>query len=194
MDNDKSTIELIGEARKTTSFYFTQFPKDATEQELWHHFKKFGDVQEVFISRQRNKMGRRYGFARFKGVEDKHSLEKKLDNIIFGGLKMYVNIPKYGRVRAEQTIPEAKRVEGNEQKEMEAPSRRHSLPRMNQGSYAEVVARNNRRSVPRGILGSQNHSREGSWSSVYLDIPTTGNKWFNDAWVGRLKSGHVRQS
>ena len=68
MDNDKSTIELIGEARKTTSFYFTQFPKDATEQELWHHFKKFGDVQEVFISRQRNKMGRRYGFARFKGV------------------------------------------------------------------------------------------------------------------------------
>ena len=33
MDNDKSTIELIGEARKTTSFYFTQFPKDATEQE-----------------------------------------------------------------------------------------------------------------------------------------------------------------
>ena len=38
-----------------------------------------------------------YGFARFKGVNDVHSLEWQLDNIVIGGLKLYVNIPKYGR-------------------------------------------------------------------------------------------------
>ena len=90
------------------SFYFTRFPKEATVKDLWHHFKKFGDVREVFISKNRNKNGRRYGFARFKGVEDVHSLEKKLDDIVYGGLKMYVNTPKFGRNRIQQINPEMK--------------------------------------------------------------------------------------
>lgn len=51
------------------------------------------------MSRHRNKIGKRYGFVRFKGREDVHSLEKKLDNSIFSGLKKYVNIPRYGRAR-----------------------------------------------------------------------------------------------
>lgn len=29
---------------------------------------------------------------------------------------------------------------------------------------------------------------KGSLSSAYLDVPLTGNKWLNDAWVGRLKN------
>jgi len=31
------------------SFYFTQFPEDATEKDLWYHFKKF-----FFISKNTN--------------------------------------------------------------------------------------------------------------------------------------------
>jgi len=80
-----------------TSFYFTRFPDDTTEKELWTQFKKWGDVREIFISKQRNKGGRRYGFVRFKGVSDERRLERQLDNIIVGGLKLYVNITKYGR-------------------------------------------------------------------------------------------------
>lgn len=99
------------------SFYFTRFPEDATEKDLWYHFKKFGDVREIFIPKQWNKSGRRYDFARFKGVEDVHGLERKLDNIIFGGLKMYVNVPKFKRARSEKSIPEAKRMEHGEQEE-----------------------------------------------------------------------------
>ena len=52
----------------------------------------------------------------------------------------------------------------------------------------EVVTRNNRSSSSTRTAGNENHSREGSWSSVYLDIPKTGNKWLNEAWVGRLKN------
>jgi len=53
-------------------------------------------VREIFISKQRNKSGRRYGFARFKGVIDVHRLEWQLDNIVVGGLKLYVNIRNMG--------------------------------------------------------------------------------------------------
>lgn len=89
-------------------FYFTRFPEDATEKDLWHHFKKFGDIREIFVSKNRNRNGTRYGFARFKGVEDVYNLERKLDNIVYGGLKMYVNTPKFGRNRIQQINPEMK--------------------------------------------------------------------------------------
>ena len=82
-----------------TSFYFTRFPDDATEKDMWIHFKQVGDVREIFISRKRNRNGKRYGFVRFKGVKDVHQMEKKLDSMIFGGLKMYANTPKFGRAR-----------------------------------------------------------------------------------------------
>ena len=36
---------------------------------------------------------------RFKGVGDVGRLERQLDNLIIGGLKLHVNIPKHGRER-----------------------------------------------------------------------------------------------
>ena len=61
--------------------------------------QKMGDVREIFISKHRNKGGRRYGFVRFKVVSDERSLERKLDNIIVGGLKMYINVPNTRKAR-----------------------------------------------------------------------------------------------
>ncbi|KAH1246114.1 Kelch domain-containing protein 4 [Glycine max] len=63
-----------------TTFFFTRFPEHTNAKDLWAHFKKWGDVREIFIPNTRNKMGRRYGFARFKGVADQHKLERQLDN------------------------------------------------------------------------------------------------------------------
>ena len=54
-------------------------------------------MREIFISPKRNRYGKRYGVVRFKGVQDAHHVEKKLDSMVFGGLKMYVNTPKFGR-------------------------------------------------------------------------------------------------
>uniref|UniRef100_K7KKX5 RRM domain-containing protein n=1 Tax=Glycine max TaxID=3847 RepID=K7KKX5_SOYBN len=83
--------------KDVTSFYFTRFPEDATAKELWIHFKQQGDVREVFIPRKRNKQGRRYGFVRYKGVRNVQQLQQHLDNMVFRGLKMNVNVPRYGR-------------------------------------------------------------------------------------------------
>ena len=45
------------------------------EKELWAVFKKWGDAREVFIARNRNRNGRRYGFVRLKGVENAETRE-----------------------------------------------------------------------------------------------------------------------
>ncbi|XP_014628008.1 uncharacterized protein [Glycine max] len=80
-----------------TSFYFTRFSEEVTKAELWRHFSQWGELKEIFIPNRRNREGKRYGFARFKGVGDRRSVEKELDNSFIRGLKLHVNIPKYGR-------------------------------------------------------------------------------------------------
>lgn len=59
---------------------------------MWFEFKKWGDVREVFIAKNRNRSDWRYGFVRFKGVGDVGKLEWQLDNLIVGGLKLHVNL------------------------------------------------------------------------------------------------------
>lgn len=147
----------------------------------------FGVVREIFISKNRNKHGRRYGFVRFEGVENAQNLEWKLDNIIFGGLKMHVNTPKFGRNKVAKTNSEAKKVANDVQKEKVAPWPAYPNSTMHHGSYAEVVARTNRSAGSRRIVSNVCGSSGGSWSSVYLDISESVAKRANEAWVGRLK-------
>ena len=97
------------------SFYFTRFPEDATEKDLWHHFKKFGDVREGHH------------------LQEQEQERQELDNIVFGGLKMYVNTPKFGRNSSQKTNPEAKRMEYAAPKGEEATRQRHLDPRPSQG-------------------------------------------------------------
>ena len=65
------------------SFYFSHFPESVNETYLWKLFQEWGKVWEVFIPKSKNKQGQRYGFVRFKGVEDE------------GRLKLFVNKPKF---------------------------------------------------------------------------------------------------
>ena len=185
--------ENWGDHQNISSFYFTRFLEDTTEEELWQHFKKAGDVREIFISRKRNRNGRRYGFARFKGGEDVNQLEKRLDNIVVGGLKLYVNIPKYGRATPGGTQPETRIPTFARQHEQEGrgtyqAKKSAAVPGLKRGSFADVVARRNPRMdqmIPSTGVSYISHS---SRSEVHLDIPLSGRKWLQDAWVGRLKN------
>lgn len=81
----------------TTSFYFTRFLENVNEMDLWGIFGEWGQVREIFIPTRRNKEGRRYGFERFSGVIAVNRLERQLDNLVIGGLKLHINVPKYER-------------------------------------------------------------------------------------------------
>ena len=109
------------------SFYFTRIPEDATVEELWFHFKQKGDVREVFIPQKRNNQGRRYGFVRYKGVRDMHQLQQQLDNMVFGGLKMNVNVSKYGR--AKKGEPQTEKEKGQKHTKAEKTHQENPFPR-----------------------------------------------------------------
>lgn len=83
--------------RNSVSFFFTEFPDDFHAKEMWDVFKKFGDVDEVVIPPKRDKRGKRFGFVRFFGVRDPSFFAIKLDNIIIGSKKMFVNLPRFQR-------------------------------------------------------------------------------------------------
>ena len=95
----KAVVVNWRDHKDISSFYFTRFADDTTEKELWQQFKRWGDVREIFIPNRRNYNGRRYGFVRFKGVSDVQQMAWKLDNSVIGGLKLFVNVPKYNRAR-----------------------------------------------------------------------------------------------
>jgi len=59
-------------------------------------------VKEVFISGRRNRWGRRFEFVRFFTVPNELRLEKELDQIFIGNMKLHVNLPKYRRTGFSQ--------------------------------------------------------------------------------------------
>ena len=171
-------------------FYFTRFPEDRTEKDLWSHFKQVGDVREIFISLKRNRNGKRYGFVRFKGVQDVHQVEKKLDSMVFGGLKMYVNTPKFGRPSSKIAV--RGRAEGKQYLEgsrnMYLSMKPGTKASVHQGSYTEAVRRQMPKTEQRRIPHKEELICLSSRSSLILDIPVTGQQWLKGAWVGRLKN------
>lgn len=162
----------LGDRNEISSSYFTRFSDDVTEKDLWYQFKKWEDVREVFISKKRNKNGRRYEFARFKGVDDEHILERQLDSIVIGGMKLYVIIPRYGRQRGGKQHEQVHRNENEASRPIQKGAR------TNHASFAEVVARKENKNA--------SHSREGGLSSIYLEPSLDMLKWLSEAWVGRL--------
>lgn len=144
-------------------------------------------MKEIFVPTRRNSNGRRYGFVRFKGVNDTHLLAKQLDRIIIGGLKLYVNIPRYDRETTRKGVVERK-VTNQADRVLNIVDRTPKQAHSNPGSYVEALKRNIR------ILGHGTHQNnrgqryETSKSSVTLDIAPEDHNWVKDAWVGRLKN------
>ena len=170
------------------SFYFTRFPDEANMEELWRYFKQFGAVREIFISARRNKLGKKYGFVRFSGVEDKHELERKLDNSLFGRLKMHVNIPKFARVQAGKTRSAAQQRQPAEFIGKESTHGRHPGTYLKRGSYAQAVTRNIPRAQMQRTTNRNDQNSYRSCSSVQLELSPTAQNWLREAWVGRLRN------
>ena len=108
------------------------------------------------------------------------------DSIVVGGLKLYVNIPKYGRELARNVEQEAAgKAKGfNARHETGAGGQRQPQYTITLASYATVAARNTRNSGQRWTQETVIHRQEGSHLSVQLNISMDEKKWFNDVWVG----------
>lgn len=81
---------------KLSSFYVSEFPDSSSVKDLFDLLGCIGKVVEVSISQRRNNIGKRFGFASFVEVEvDGGMFDVRLDNILIGGKKIHVNLPRY---------------------------------------------------------------------------------------------------
>jgi RNA recognition motif-containing protein len=64
--------------KTTTSFFISNFPEEATSSDLWQLFLKCGRFSEVYISKKLDNRGRRFGFVKFKEVNEIESLSESL--------------------------------------------------------------------------------------------------------------------
>lgn len=86
----------VSDLEEISSFYFSAFLDRSRVEDLFWLFGCVGDVVEVNIPPKQKKFGKRFGFARFKNVEER-LLAVKLDNIIIDGRKIYANQPRFSR-------------------------------------------------------------------------------------------------
>ena len=174
-----------------TSFYFSRFPDEVNEKDLWQIFQRWGKVWEVFIHKAKNKAGHRFGFVRYKEIQDVQKLERQLDNSIFlGGIKMFVNQPKFARNNVNRGQLHRTLTHGKENmQEVDKGGQKTHDTGGRPRSYVEVA---------RGVLPSvdnlsnRNVAVQGDNSlvlkPVFLTSTNEHKEWVQKAWVGRLKN------
>jgi len=88
-----------GWKKSSINFFFTNFPLEYQEEDMWRVFQRWGRVVDMFISRRLNNKNQRFGFVKFQDVVDAVDLERRLDSVWIGYWKVRVNSLKYGRDR-----------------------------------------------------------------------------------------------
>jgi RNA recognition motif-containing protein len=97
-----------------TSFFFTNFPKEVKEADLWKRFAHFGRVGDVYIPKKVNKQGRRFGFVKYRDLKDAveaTELLRCIYDIWFGSFKLRVNRSKFERAIPKEDQPSSQRAE-----------------------------------------------------------------------------------
>jgi hypothetical protein len=95
----------------TTSFFFTNFPKDASTGDLWKLFHSFEKVGEVYIPKKKDKYGRRFEFVKFKEVFDVDVLSQSLKDVWMGSSKLWVNLSRFKRTEGKEIQPNSTPVD-----------------------------------------------------------------------------------
>jgi len=175
-----------GAAKDCTTFFFSNFPSDYGELDMFKVFQKWARVKEVFISRRLNKWGRRFGFVRFFGVRNVGRLERDLDQLYVGDRKMFVNVPKYPKQqsepsRMEQRVPRESNRERKDETwkqdqqdtELSRKQRREEkwVEKSGNRSYAEVVT---------------GDSQE-QWKGLTIKVQQLIMLWMERSVVGKLR-------
>lgn len=85
-----------------TSFLFFNFPENWEVVSLWKTFKLYGEVSDIYMAGKRMRNGKKFGFVRFKNVDDIRKMEQRLGGIWIGSYKLRVFIAGEDHRRAKQ--------------------------------------------------------------------------------------------
>jgi len=81
----------------TVSFFFTKYPEKAKNSYLRKLFECYGQVVEVFVPQKVDKWRRKFGFVKFKEVEDLEDLEARLEEVWLWKVRLKVNKARFSR-------------------------------------------------------------------------------------------------
>nr|GEV14116.1 nucleotide-binding alpha-beta plait domain-containing protein [Tanacetum cinerariifolium] len=97
-----------------SSIFVSNIPWKATVQDLWDSCNQWGVVIDVYIAAKRSKSIHRFGFVRFKNVNDINLLVSNLRVTWMCGFHLFANVAKYGRTnnRLEERSEDIKPNEG----------------------------------------------------------------------------------
>ncbi|MCI20685.1 RNA-binding protein 25-like, partial [Trifolium medium] len=130
-----------------TSYYFSKIPDHFGAWEMFKVFKNYGNIQEVVIPAKKNRLGRRFGFARFVDVYDEKRFGIELDNIIIGRDKIFVNPHRFQRRDGNHRATNDKNHKTYREREEKGKSHKneevHPRSDRNDCSFAKVVQKHN---------------------------------------------------
>ncbi|XP_057419154.1 uncharacterized protein LOC130713399 [Lotus japonicus] len=173
--------------RSLTSYFFSHFPENFDAKAMWEVFKLYGDVDEVVIPAKRNKEGLRFGFARFWDVMDPKQMERKLDNIIIGCNKLYVNLPRF---KKEETNRESGRMDVQATKADRGKIIQKKMPAMDREKMECQAQKRPGRSykeVLENVKGYVEVPVEPKEVERVIEIEEEVAPWLKNSWIGRLK-------
>jgi hypothetical protein len=141
-----------------TSFYFTNFPEDLKTTDLKEIFSKYGHVGDVYIPLKVDKWGKRFGFVKFKDVEDVEEMSRCLADVWVGTFKLRINHSRFGR------------NEGGKSKVKEDPKR------VGNGDYRSVHHELSFSNVVSHRAGCSGGDNEGGHSNHSLKVPVDSSQ------------------
>lgn len=137
-------------------------------------FELFGchrEVVEVMISPRRNRLGRCFRFARFRGAEDIRMLAVRLDNIMVYGKKIHLNQPSFARNILGEYLRKKSEGKKTECSNLNGIYGKSGSLRGNK-SYVDMVARgSNRGGVPKEtptIIYSSTMKDRARWGKAFI--------------------------
>lgn len=131
-------------------------------------------MKEVFVARKLNRWGYKIGFVRFYDVKNVERLEKELDSIRIGDMKLYVNVPRYYKGQDSQRVAQNRR-------KPRALETVIAKPKLRQVWNAKEGAEKVNRGRPSG------GEEESAWKGHSLKVPTVRPVWLVDSWVGTMR-------
>lgn len=159
----------------TTPYFFTNFPDDFGNSEMWKVIYKWGKVWDIYIPKKRDKLGKKYGFVKFKDVNNVKVLEKQLDSIWIGSYRLIVNLAKFDR-RQEKVSPTVPRLGPHF-------SLQGGNCVRNGSSYANVVSVGKE-----GTKGTNykalNAQEKDEWKGLTFNVPEEDMGWLEGTFVG----------
>nr|GEX83884.1 putative nuclease HARBI1 [Tanacetum cinerariifolium] len=108
--HSKPNLNFRAVHKSYTSIFVSNIPWKATVQDLWNSCNQWGVVIDVYIATKRSKSGHRFGFVRFKNVNDINLLVSNLRVTWMSGFHLFADVAKYDRTnnRLEKRFRDSK--------------------------------------------------------------------------------------